>query len=156
MSGEKAPGHPAAAYVLLTDTNDRVLAVRGNWTGHWHLPGGIIEANESPISAVVRETHEELGLTIDVQEHDMFAVEWVQPRTPTRRPRFVFVFAGPRLTPTDTSRISLQRTELGAWSWMTRQELSALMHPAVARRIVGPLQTPGGAVYREARHERTL
>ncbi|MEP1354350.1 MAG: NUDIX hydrolase [Tateyamaria sp.] len=35
------------------------------WAGYWDLPGGGIEAGETPLQCVLRETHEELSLVID-------------------------------------------------------------------------------------------
>ncbi|MEM6372064.1 MAG: NUDIX hydrolase [Pseudomonadota bacterium] len=34
------------------------------WAGYWDLPGGGIEPGETPLRCVLRETHEELSLTI--------------------------------------------------------------------------------------------
>jgi len=44
-----------------------VLLVQTTYDGHhWHLPGGYVEANESPEETVVRELKEELDLTVEV------------------------------------------------------------------------------------------
>lgn len=37
------------------------------WSGHWCFPGGKIEDNETPLECAVRETFEEIGLLLDVQ-----------------------------------------------------------------------------------------
>jgi hypothetical protein len=58
-----------------------------------------------------------------------------------------FIFAGPTLGPFDTVRITSQRDEVTAWRWATRDSARALLHPAVAARIAGPPELPGGAVY---------
>ncbi len=152
-----APGHPVTASVLITDPSDNLLLVHpANGKDAWQLPGGIVEQCESPLDAVRREGREELGLDLDIRDFDLFAVEWLQATRPGRRDRLAFLFAGPVLEPADTDRITLQRDELDSWRWATRAEAKELLHPAIAVRIVGPLQTPGGAVYRERRHEGTL
>lgn len=46
------------------------------WPGHWDLPGGGREGNETPEACAVREIHEEVGLTIRVP--DLLAGEAVQ------------------------------------------------------------------------------
>ncbi|BAU83097.1 hypothetical protein SLA_2164 [Streptomyces laurentii] len=151
-----APGHPVTAAVLITNPRDQLLIVRPAKDGAaWHLPGGIVEQCESPLDAARREGREELGLDLDVKEHDLFAVEWLQATRPERRDRLAFLFAGPVLHPHDTDQIVLQRDELAAWRWATRTEAASLLHPAVAARIVGPLH-PGNALYRETRKEETL
>ena len=60
-----------AAYALVL-RGDRILLVRnsprGPSPGGWTLPGGGIEHGESPRDALVREVHEETGLTATVGE----------------------------------------------------------------------------------------
>ena len=59
-----------AAYGLARD-GDRVLLShlrRGDARGLWTLPGGGVDFGERPAEAVVRELHEETGLTVRVEE----------------------------------------------------------------------------------------
>ncbi|MFD7584169.1 NUDIX domain-containing protein [Kitasatospora sp. NPDC059811] len=150
-----APGHPVTSYVLCTDPASRLLIVQATGLGSWHLPGGVVEAGESPLDAALRETREELGIVLDIRSDDLFGVEWAQARRAGARDRLVFLWAGPMLSAADTDRISLQARELSAWRWATREEAKHLLHPAVAARIVVPLQLPGSVTYQETRHERT-
>ena len=68
---------PDAAAALIIDHANRVLLVReGYEAGRYGLPGGVIEAGETPRDAVVREVHEELGLT--VKTRDLVAVYYLR------------------------------------------------------------------------------
>ena len=60
---------PDAAAALIIDDANRVLLIReGYEAGRYGLPGGVIEAGETPRDAVIREVHEELGLSVEPQE----------------------------------------------------------------------------------------
>ena len=62
---------------LITNDESEVLLVR-SWFGHqrWSLPGGGIQRVEKPVEAAVRETYEETGIRVgidDVEELGTFA-----------------------------------------------------------------------------------
>ncbi|MFD5559764.1 NUDIX domain-containing protein [Kitasatospora griseola] len=149
-----APAHPVTSYVLCTDPASRLLIVQAAGIGTWHLPGGVVEAGESPLETVRREAREELGLTLDLLADDLLGVEWAQSRREGARDRIVFLWAGPMLSTAETDRIALQERELSAWRWVDADDARRLLHPAVAARIRTPLQWPGRVTYQETRYER--
>lgn len=69
-----------AADALIRDEADRVLLVDPTYKDGWDLPGGMVEAGESPADAVVRELGEELALA--VRPTRLLAVEWVVAHGP--------------------------------------------------------------------------
>ncbi|GIF05447.1 NUDIX domain-containing protein [Actinoplanes siamensis] len=58
------PRKRVGAGVLLSDDGGRVLLVEPAYKDDWEIPGGAVEADESPCAAVVREVQEELGLPV--------------------------------------------------------------------------------------------
>jgi len=67
-----------AASALFRDEAGRVLLVEPTYKPVWDLPGGAVEAEESPHAACRREVHEELGL--DRSPGRVLAVDWVPSR----------------------------------------------------------------------------
>jgi ADP-ribose pyrophosphatase YjhB (NUDIX family) len=62
------PGLPrkrVAAGALFVDKQDRVLLVNPTYKPLWEIPGGMVEADESPLAACRREIMEEIGLAIE-------------------------------------------------------------------------------------------
>ena len=64
--------------VVLRDSDERILVVRKRGTSKYMLPGGKIEAGESPAEAAVRELHEEVGADLE-PESLAFLGEWTAP-----------------------------------------------------------------------------
>jgi 8-oxo-dGTP pyrophosphatase MutT (NUDIX family) len=51
---------------VIYDAQSRVLLVRQRADGSWSTPGGVIEPEETPATAVVREVLEETGLAVEI------------------------------------------------------------------------------------------
>ncbi|MCZ0984123.1 NUDIX domain-containing protein [Streptomyces diastatochromogenes] len=65
----------AGTSVLITDERGRVLIQRVDYRTTCLLPGGAVDANESPAQGAARELREELGVTMAVDRG--LAVDWV-------------------------------------------------------------------------------
>jgi len=58
------------AFAILLDDDGRVLCVKQTYPPYeWTLPGGRVEANESPLAALHREIMEETGCRIAVERY---------------------------------------------------------------------------------------
>jgi hypothetical protein len=57
------PRKRMGARALFFDAADRVLLAEPTYKPYWEIPGGAVEAGESPRDAVAREPKEEVGLS---------------------------------------------------------------------------------------------
>lgn len=136
------------AGALLTDGQDRVLLVEPTYKSYWEVPGGSVEADESPHAAVVRELKEELGLSVTLGR--LLVVDWVPPR-PDRTEGLMLLFDGGVLTPSQTEQIRLPADELRRWAWCTEQEAGEWLSELLTRRITAAAKAraDGTVVYLE-------
>ena len=59
--------HLPAVCVLIWDDDGRLLLMREAQTGRWQTIGGMIDPDESPWDAALREAREETGLTVRLE-----------------------------------------------------------------------------------------
>ncbi|WP_347405086.1 NUDIX hydrolase [Micromonospora sp. WMMD1082] len=134
--------------VLFRDGDGRVLLVEPVYKDYWELPGGAVDADESPYDAAVRELKEELGLS--VAPGRLLVVDWVPPRT-GRTEGVMFVYDGGILDSTRTAEIDLPADELRGWAWSTPAEAQQRLSPLLARRAAAAMEavTDGITAYLE-------
>ncbi len=132
--------------VLLRDDDGRILLVEPTYKGHWELPGGVVEADESPYDAAVREVREELGLSVTPGR--LLVVDWV-PSHAGRTEGVMLVYDGGLLDA--TAEIRLPAEELRGWAWSTPAEAQRRLSPLLARRATAALEaiTDNVTVYLE-------
>jgi 8-oxo-dGTP diphosphatase len=142
------PRKRMGAAALLTDDQGRVLLVEPTYKPYFEIPGGSVEADESPHAAVVRELKEELGLP--VRPGRLLVVDWVPPR-PDHTEGLMMVFDGGILTPPQTEQIRLPADELRSWAWCTEQEAGERLSELLARRVAAAVRAraEGTVVYSE-------
>jgi 8-oxo-dGTP pyrophosphatase MutT (NUDIX family) len=126
-----------AAGALFTDGAGRVLLVDPVYRDTWDLPGGAVEAEESPHAACRREVAEELGLDRPVGR--VLAVDWV-PSRPQRPEGLVVVYDGGMLPPADIDAITLPESELAGFAFVRPAHVAERVTPLVGRRIAACLE----------------
>lgn len=125
----------AAAALFVTDDTGRVLLVKPNYRDHWAFPGGYVDQDETPHTAVERELREELGLALTVG--DLLVVDWASPAGPRPRALVNFVFDGGHLPPDHDIRVNPD--ELEAFGLYFPEQCQELLPPRVAPRIEAAL-----------------
>jgi ADP-ribose pyrophosphatase YjhB (NUDIX family) len=137
-----------ASAVLIRDRDGRILLVEPAYKDYWELPGGAVEADESPYDAAVREVKEELGLSVTPGR--LLVVDWVPSRA-NRTEGVMFVYDGGVLDSTQTVDIYLPKEELRSWAWSTQAQAQQRLSPLLARRAAAGLEalTAGVTIYLE-------
>jgi NAD+ diphosphatase len=143
------PRTDPAVIMLVTDPDDRCLLARNKaWPeGRVSILAGFVDPGESAEQAVVREVHEETGITVDDVRY-LGSQPWPMPRS---------LMLGFRASATGDLRIRVDAEEIAEARWFTRDELRQALEaqeialpPAVsiARRIIeawyGP-ELPSGS-----------
>lgn len=138
----------AAAGVVIRDESGRVLVVHPTYKDVCELPGGTLEADESPAAACVREVEEELGLVLPPGE--LLCVDWVPPSPPWDG-GLMFLFDGGVLTADQIAAIRLCAEELDRLEFVEPARLHEVLIERLARRVAAALEASacGGGVYLE-------
>jgi 8-oxo-dGTP diphosphatase len=131
------PRKRMGAGALLSDAEDRILLVQPSYKPEWEIPGGCIEADESPLAAVVRELREELGL--DLQPGRLLVTDWV-PSHLERTEGLMMLFDGGVLDSEQSAAIRLPPDELLSWAWCTTEDAQRRLSPLLARRIIAAMR----------------
>jgi 8-oxo-dGTP diphosphatase len=131
------PRKRMGAGVLLSDAQGRALIVEPTYKSYWEIPGGSVEADESPHAAAVRELKEELGLPVRVGR--LLVTDWVPPR-PERTEGLMLVFDAGVLPDESAGQIQLPADELRSWAWCTEQEAGGRLSELLARRLGAALR----------------
>jgi ADP-ribose pyrophosphatase YjhB (NUDIX family) len=130
-----------AAGVVFRALDGRVLLVEPSYKVNWEIPGGAVEAGESPWDGAARELREELGWERPVGR--LLVVD--QVRTQTRRPEgIVFVFDGGVLSDAEVDELTFPDGEIVSAGFYTVDEARALVKPLLADRIAVALEAVGG------------
>lgn len=142
------PKKRMGAGCLLFDDAGQVLLVKPGYKPVWEIPGGVVEADESPLACCRREVAEELGLSLSITR--LLVVDYT-PGGPDRTEALMFVFWGGQLTPDDVAQIHLDGDEIVEFGFFAADALPADLTPTLRRRILAAWQqvVRAGAVYLE-------
>jgi 8-oxo-dGTP pyrophosphatase MutT (NUDIX family) len=127
------PSHVAAAGVFLLSSAGRILMVQtfNRLGAGLILPGGLVEAGESPSAAGAREAAEEVGLLITIGR--LLAVEH-RASAHGHPPNLQFVFVAKH--PLDESvPLTLQPEEIAEACWVDRDQVVPRHTPAGRPRM---------------------
>ena len=101
------------AHVLVRDEQGRILVVRTTYLGPgWMLPGGRVERSETPHAAAWRETREETGIEVRVEQLLLVDAH--------RRSNVSFVYSATAVG----GELAPQFGEIAEVGWLAREEIA--------------------------------
>jgi 8-oxo-dGTP diphosphatase len=133
---DRAGARPLVSACALLRTRSGLIVVKPRDEPGWDLPGGFVQAGESPRAACGREVHEEIGLVVPIGR--LLGIDWAP--LPEGVDKLIFLFDGGLLTQTELSEITLDESELVAWRAVPPTELDALLGSRVLPRALAGLQ----------------
>lgn len=128
----RTPKKRISGGAIFLDDQDRILIVQSLYRDFWLIPGGGVEAFESPQRACVREVREETGLTIE--KPSLIGVLHVANQQ-KKDDVLYFYFFGGRISAQETSQIQLQASELSQWKLVSAAEAASFTHPGFAQQL---------------------
>ncbi|MEU2354390.1 NUDIX hydrolase [Streptomyces misionensis] len=134
----------AGTSVLITDQHGRILIQRVDYRTTCLLPGGAVDADESPAQGAARELHEELGVTTTVDRG--LAVDWVSAGCPNAPASMRFpgeilhVYDGGTWDDEQIAAIRLPDREIKSVEFVEPARLPDLIAPGDARRGLSALR----------------
>lgn len=126
-----------AAGVLFRDKADRVLLLEPSYKPNWEIPGGAVDADESPWATATRELTEELGWERPLGR--LLVVDYVRPQD-SRPEGVVFVFDGGVLDEADLLNMVFPDGEILSAGFHTLAEARGKAKPLLADRLAAALQ----------------
>ena len=130
------PRKRVSAGALFLNETGQILLVNPTYKPPWEIPGGMVEANETPSMACQREVSEEIGLTIE--PGILLSVGYLQAHN-ANGDAIRFIFWGGILDGTTIGHITLQQSELSEFRFVTLDEAKQLVRPSLHAQLAQSL-----------------
>jgi ADP-ribose pyrophosphatase YjhB (NUDIX family) len=126
------PAKRMGAGMVLTDPAGRVLLVEPAYKEHWEIPGGIVEAGESPRAAAEREVAEELGLVRPAGS--LLVLDWGAAQE-HKTESVMLLFDGGVVADEEAAAIEIPAEELRSFAFCTPEEADVRLGPRLGARL---------------------
>ena len=131
------PRKIVAAAALIFDDRGRLLIVKPTYRDGWNMPGGVVDANESPASACHRELLEELALDLAVGR--LLALDWRPDRG--QGDSLQFIFEGVTLTSTQLAQLRVPEDEISEYRFLPVEEAIATLPERMRPRVAAAVRS---------------
>ena len=113
------PRKRMASGVLLFNKEEKLLIVKPSYKDYWSMPGGIIDANESPRQTALREVTEEIG--IQPEQCQFLCLDYISAEK-ERDEMLEFTFYGGKLDQKQIENIKIDEDEISDYKFVDTDE----------------------------------
>ncbi len=130
---KRLPKKRMASGALILNDQKEVLLVNPNYRDNWLIPGGMVEDNESPHNACLREIKEEIDLTLSITR--LLIVDYM-PESNEGTEALHFVFDGGVLSNEQIEQIKICDKELLGFRFVPIHQLYNYLPKALHERLM--------------------
>jgi len=134
---ENLPKKRMGAGALIFNEKGWLLILKPTYKDHWTIPGGVVDKNESPRKACIREIKEEIGL--DKKELRFLCVDYYGNPVNQKGESLQFLFYGGVLNDEEIKNIKTPPEEIGDYKFIDVSEVG-LFNKGLSARIPKALE----------------
>ncbi len=136
----------AAAAVFRNSVGDILILHKNYGNGGWNLPGGVVEWDESPVTGLIREIREEIGLKKN--NFIFLGVDYRPAPNDIVSESLQFPFDGGVLSDKEVEEIKLSE-EHQEFRFLPLEQVLPLLSPSLSKRLQA-VWVSNGSVYLES------
>lgn len=129
---DSLPKKRMAVGTIILNEKDEILIVKPSYKDHWSVAGGVIDKNESPRAALLREAKEEIG--IDLKETKFLGVDYTSD-SDEKTESLQFIFFGGKLSESEIEKIKIDGKEIVEYKFMNIDEALLLLNENLRKRL---------------------
>lgn len=105
---------------LIFNEENELLIVKPSYKDHWSIPGGVVEENESPQTACIREVMEEVG--IELKYVQFLCIDYTQADGDRKDESLQFIFYGGKLDAKREVAMRINGKEIAEYRFVNSEE----------------------------------
>lgn len=130
------PKKRMASGVIFLNEVGEILLLKPTYKEYWTVPGGVIEKDESPRDAALREVKEEIGL--DLKSIHFLCIDYMSSKDSgysTKDENMQFIFYGGTLDSEDLNKMQTPKDEISEYKFVAKEEAIKLVNDRLANRL---------------------
>jgi len=117
---------------LILNEKNEILIVKPSYKDHWSIAGGVVDENESPKEACIREVKEEMG--INLKEVRFLCVDYTSD-VDEKGESLQFIFFGGKFDEKETDKIKLDGKEISGHRFLKIDDALPLLSEKLRMRL---------------------